>query len=101
MIALIELSLIGFLSFLLVKLTDTHNQIMGDRKITPRQIALKVASEHWVYFVAPLLFIGIALATSFNIDWKTDLKILLFSMSMLFIGLYIFTTAYLRMRDEI
>jgi hypothetical protein len=101
MIVLIELVLIGCLSLLLMGLSDTHNRIMAHRKITTRQIADKISGGYWVHFLAPLLFIGLALATSLNIDWKTDLNILLFSVTMLFIGLSIFTSAYLRMREEI
>lgn len=101
MIVFIELVLIGCLAFLLARLTNSHNQLMEHKQITPKQITDKIVSEYWVHFIAPLLFIGLALATSFNIDWKTDLKIVLFSATMLFVGLYIFTSAYLRMRDEI
>ena len=102
MIAIIELILVGLLVFLLIKMTATQNRIREHKRMTLQQIKSKITSEYWMYFIVPVVFIVGAIATSFSIiDWRSEMRILLFSAFLLFVGLFIFTAAYLRMREEI
>jgi hypothetical protein len=102
MLALIEFIVVGLLFFGLLKLSYVGKENKNDRKITLRQIAKKIVSEFWVYYLFPLILLILALIIAYNIEsWHAEMKGVLLSALMLFCSFFIFTAAFLRMKDSI
>lgn len=99
MIALIEFVVVGFLFFLMVKLSNPETP---EKQISRSQLIRKIASKFWVYFLFPATLVILALNISYNIqDWNSEIKAIIFSSIMLFCGFFIFTAMFMRMRDNI
>lgn len=99
MIAMIEFVLIGFIFAAMLKATNPE---IPEKKIVLNQIVRKIINEFWLYFLYPVTIIILALAISYNVqDWAAELRSIVVSSIMLFIGFLMVTAVYLRMREKI
>lgn len=99
MVALVEFFIVGMIFLLMVLLSKPEMEAKDHNLLV---LVKRIVGRYWMYFIYPVAIILLALSISYNIqDWQDEMKAIFVSSIMLFIGFFLMTAMFLRLREKI
>jgi hypothetical protein len=100
MVALIEFTVVGIVFLLMIFLSNSEK--ITDRRKKSIIQRLKIIGQYWKFYLISFGLIVLAFNIAYPIKaWKIEIQALLLSAVMMFIGFFIFTATFLRMKNKI